>query len=76
LGVEERPRFREYVVREHRPSFDYDDVHVGVVLPEQRIEFYDLPPEYDLKPGYAYTVINERPVIVDRRTRRVVEIIE
>src|SRR5882672_11626745 len=29
LGVEERPRFREYVIREHRPSFAYEgDVRV------------------------------------------------
>src|SRR5260221_97271 len=35
LGVEERPRFREYVVREHRPSFRYrEDVRIGAGLPQ------------------------------------------
>src|SRR5215468_3353555 len=38
LGVEERPRFREYVVREHRPSFRYsDDVRIGTILPERGV---------------------------------------
>ena len=37
LGVEERPRVREYVFREHRPSFRYqDEVRIGTVLPEPR----------------------------------------
>ena len=34
LGVDERPRFRHYVVEEHRPSYRYEgDVRVGAVLP-------------------------------------------
>src|SRR5215471_20469212 len=36
LGVEDRPRFREYVIREHHPSFRYpDEVRIGTVLPER-----------------------------------------
>jgi hypothetical protein len=77
LGVEDRPRFREYVVHEHRPSFRYrDDVRVGVVLPEEGVTFYAVPPEYHVKPGYRYAIVNDRPVIVEPRTRRIVEIIE
>src|SRR5260221_7717260 len=35
LGVDDRPRFREYVVRERRPSYAYQgEVRTGVVLPE------------------------------------------
>jgi hypothetical protein len=42
LGVEERPRFREYVIREHRPSFRFGgDVRVGEVLPERGVTFYE-----------------------------------
>lgn len=34
-GVEDRPRFREYVVRERHPSYTYrGDVRAGVVLPK------------------------------------------
>jgi hypothetical protein len=77
LGVEDRPRFREYVVREHRPSFRYrDDVRVGTVLPERGVTLYAVPSEYHVRPGYRYAVVNDRPVIVEPRTRRIVEIIE
>lgn len=77
LGVDERPRFREFVVREHRPSFRFGKpLRVGVVLPREGITYYDVPPEYRVRPGYRYTVINERPVLVDPATRRVVEVIE
>src|SRR5712671_2324062 len=77
LGVEERPRFREYVIREHHPSFGYEgDVRVGAVLLPRGVTLYAVPREYHVRPGYRYTYVNERPVIVEPRTRRVVEIIE
>lgn len=77
LGVEERPRFREYVVREHRPSFRYrEDVRVGAVLPERGVRLYAVPREYHVRPGYRYAIVNDQPVIVEPRSRRIVEIIE
>lgn len=78
LGVEDRPRFREYVVREHQPSFRYrDELRIGTILPEQEhVAFYAVPPEYHVRVDYRYAVVNDRPVIVDPRTRRIVEIIE
>ncbi len=69
LGVDDRPRFREYVVRERRPSYRYDnDVRVGVVLPESGVTYYDVPPEYRAPPGYRYTIVNDRPVLIEPRT--------
>lgn len=77
LGVDERPRFREYVVREHVPSYRYaQPLRAGVILPREGVTYREVPPEYRAKPGYRYTVVNERPVLVDPATRRVVEIIE
>jgi hypothetical protein len=77
LGVEERPRFREYVIREHHPSFRYDsDVRVGEVLPERGVTFYEVPPEYHVRPGYRYAIVNDRPVIVEPGSRRIIEILE
>jgi hypothetical protein len=77
LGIDDRPRFREYVVREHRPSYRYKhDVRVGAVLPERGVVYYDMPAEYHARPGYRYTVVNDRPVIVETRTRRIVEVID
>jgi len=75
LGVEDRPRFREYVVREHIPSYRYEqELRVGAILPEQGITYYDVPAEYHVT-GYRYTYVNDHPVLVEPRTRRVVEII-
>jgi hypothetical protein len=76
LGVDDRPRFREYVVREHRPSYVYrEEVRVGAVLPETGVTYYEVPAEYHA-PGYRYTVVNNRPVLVEPRSRRIVEIID
>jgi hypothetical protein len=77
LGVEERPRFREYVIREHRPSFGYEgDVRVGAVLPPRGVTLYAVPRAYHARPGYRYAIVNDLPVIVEPRSRRIVEIIE
>ena len=77
LGLDQRPRFREYVVREHVPSYRYaEPLRAGVVLPEAGVRYYDVPAEYRVGPGYRYTVVNDMPVIVDPHTRRVVEVIE
>src|ERR1700726_4695585 len=76
LGVEDRPRFREYVVRERRPSYRYsEDLRVGAVLPESGVTYYEVPAEYHA-PAYRYTYVNDRAVLVEPRTRRIVEIID
>jgi hypothetical protein len=76
LGVDQRPRFRSYVVEQHRPSYRYQgDVRVGAVLPEAGVTYYDMPQEYGLR-DYRYTVVNDRPVLVDPHTRRIVQIVE
>jgi hypothetical protein len=76
LGVDQRPRFHRYVVEEHRPSYRYEgDVRVGAVLPEAGVTYYEVPPEYGVH-EYRYTVVNDRPVLVDPRTRRIVEVVE
>jgi len=77
LGVEDRPRFREYVARERRPSYRLrEEVRVGAVLPPQGVTLYDVPREYHVKPGYRYAVVNDHAVIVEPRSRRIVEIID
>jgi hypothetical protein len=77
LGVDDRPRFREYVVRERRPSYRVrEEVRVGTVLPSSGVTYYEVPAEYHMRPGYRYTVVNDRPVIVERRSRRIVQVID
>ncbi|MDB5531922.1 MAG: hypothetical protein JWO28_237 [Hyphomicrobiales bacterium] len=76
LGIEQRPRFREYVVQQHRPSYAYrEEVRAGIVLPPDGVIYYDVPPEYGAT-DYQYTVINDRAVLVDPRTRAVVQVID
>jgi hypothetical protein len=76
LGIDERPRFRSYVVEQRRPSYQYrEDVRVGAVLPEQGVTYYEVPSEYGAR-EYRYTVVNGRTVLVEPRSRRIVEIVE
>jgi len=76
LGIDQRPKFREYVVQQHRPSYAYrEEVRAGIVLPSDGVIYYDVPPEYGVS-GYRYTVINDRAVLVDPRTREVVQVID
>jgi Protein of unknown function (DUF1236) len=71
----EAPRFREFVVREQRPSYTYQgDIVVGTVLPPSGVVFYDVPSEFDA-PQYRYTIVNGRTVLVDPQTRTIVQII-
>ena len=77
LGVDDRRRFHEYAVRERRASYRYEhDLRVGAVLPEDGVTYYDVPAEYRAPPGYYYTYVNDRPVLVERRTRRIVDILD
>jgi Protein of unknown function (DUF1236) len=76
LGVDQRPRFRSYVVEQHRPSYHYrGEVRIGAELPEAGVTYYDVPQEYGAR-EYRYTVVNDRPVLVDPRTHRIVEVVE
>ena len=76
LGVDERPRFRTYVIEQRRPSYQYrEDVRLGAVLPDDGVTYYDVPPEYNAR-DHRYTIVNGRTVLVDPRTHRIVEIID
>lgn len=76
LGVDRRDRFRLYALGERRPSFTFaGSVRVGTILPEDGVVYYDVPPEFALA-NVNYTVVNDHPVLVDPRTRRIVEVID
>jgi uncharacterized protein YcfJ len=71
-----RPEFRTYVVEQKRPSYTYaQPVVVGAELPEQGVIYYEVPPQYGVQ-HYRYTVVNNRTVLVDPKTRRVIQVIE
>jgi len=76
LGVDQRPRFRTYAVEQHHPSYRYkDEVRVGAVLPGEGVTYYEVPSEYGVR-NYRYTVVNDRTVLVDPSTHRIVDIVE
>jgi hypothetical protein len=39
------------------------------------VEYYEVPAEYGVR-NYRYTVVNNRTVLVDPSTRRVVQVVE
>ena len=76
ISVDQRPAFREYIVREQVPTYTIPDrVIVGGVLPESGITTYDVPQTFGATP-YRYTVVNGQTVLVEPRTRRIVQVVE
>ena len=76
IAIAQRPAFREYIVRERVPTFTIPDrVVVGGVLPEAGITYYDVPQTYG-PTTYRYTVVNGQTVLVEPRTRRIVQVVE
>jgi len=76
IAVDQRPAFREYIIREHVPSYTIPDrVIVGGVLPETGVIYYDVPQTFGVTP-YRYTVVNGQTVLVEPRSRRIVQVVE
>ena len=76
IAVDQRPAFREYIIREHVPNYTIPDrVIVGGVLPETGVMYYDVPQTFGVTP-YRYTVVNGQTVLVEPRTRRIVQVVE
>lgn len=76
IPVAQRPAFREYVVRERVPTYTVPDrVVVGGTLPEAGVTYYDVPQTYGATP-YRYTVVNGQTILVEPRSRRIVQVID
>ncbi|MGO4674891.1 DUF1236 domain-containing protein [Bosea sp. 2YAB26] len=74
--IDDSPRFRTYVIEQRLPSYSYGrPVVVGTILPDEGIVYREVPAEYGA-PGYRYTVVNERAVVVEPRTRRIIQVID
>lgn len=75
IAGDQRTEFRTYVTEQKVPSVAYrEKVVVGATLPET-ITYREVPSRYG-QTEYRYTVINDHTVLVDPRTRRIVQIIE
>ena len=76
IADESRPRFRTYVSGQRHTSYRYqNDLRVGADLPSSGVTYYEVPREYGVT-KYRYTVVNNRTVLVDPGTHRIVEIID
>src|SRR5262245_13401547 len=76
IAIDQRPAFREYVVRERVPNYTITErVIVGGVLPETGVTYYDVPQTFGATP-YRYTVVNGQTVLVEPRSRRIVQVVE
>ena len=75
IAESSRPKFREYVIHEKHPSYTYSgEVVVGTELPPTGVTFYEVPREYGVT-EYRYTIVNNRTVLVDTKTHKIVQII-
>ena len=76
IAVEQRPAFREYIVRERVPIYTVPDrVIVGATLPDVGVTYYDVPQRFGPTP-YRYTVVNGETVLVEPRSRRIIQVID
>ncbi len=76
IAIDQRPAFREYVVRERVPDYAIPGrVVIGGVLPDAGVTYYDVPQSFGATP-YRYTVVNGRTVLVEPRSRRIVQVVE
>ena len=76
LTPEETTRVQQYVVAQQVPSVRVrDEVRVGYRLPP-RVTVRPLPAELGVSRPFGYTVVNNRPVLVEPSTREIVYIYE
>jgi Protein of unknown function (DUF1236) len=76
IAVDQRPAFREYIVRERVPNYTITErVIVGGVLPDTGVTYYDVPQSFGATP-YRYTVVNGQTVLVEPRSRRIVQVVD
>jgi hypothetical protein len=76
IAADQRPAFRQYIIREHVPEFTVPErVEVGTVLPETGVSFYDVPQTFGVTP-YRYSVVNGRTILVEPHARRIVQVID
>ncbi|TXM99420.1 DUF1236 domain-containing protein [Methylobacterium sp. WL64] len=69
LRGDRHPARQRGIERVGRPCLAFiSSVRIGTVLPEDGGIYGDMPSEFDL-PSYNYTVVNDRPTLIDPRLR-------
>lgn len=73
---EQLPAFREYVVTERIPSYTVSqNIVIGAVLADEGVTLYDVPQRFGATP-YRYTVVNGETVLIEPRTRRIMQVVD
>jgi hypothetical protein len=76
IATEQRKNFRSYVVQEQTPSYVVPgQIQIGTTLPDVGVTYYDVPERFGAT-RYRYTIVNDRTVLVDPKTRKVVQVVE
>jgi len=76
IANEQIPTFRRYVVEERLTSYAIPErVVIGTSLPETGVVYYDVPERFGAT-TYRYTIVNDRTVLVDPRTRRIMQVLD
>jgi uncharacterized protein YcfJ len=75
IAADHRTEFHTYVREQKVPSVAYrEKVVVGATLPDT-VKYHEVPSRFG-KTEYRYTVINDQTVLVEPKTRKIVQIIE
>ena len=76
LSAPQTARVPQYVVMQGTPSaYVRDQVVVGTPM-SRRVSSYPGPADVGVNTQYQYSVLNERTVLVDTQTRRVIQVID
>jgi hypothetical protein len=76
IAAEQRSAFRDYVDQEQVPDYTMSEsVKVGTVLPDTGVTIYDVPQRFGQTTS-RYTVVNGETVLVEPRTRRIIQVID
>ncbi|PDT22277.1 DUF1236 domain-containing protein [Rhizobium hidalgonense] len=63
---------KTYVMKQETPSVTFEgDVAVGTTLPDT-VEIHTIPDQ----PDYGYVVVNKKRVLVNPKTRAVIEVVQ
>jgi len=72
----QRRAFRQYITEQRVPNYTVSEpITLGAVLPDTGVIFYDVPQSFGETP-YRYTVVNGETVLVEPRSRRIVQMID
>ena len=76
IATDQRSKFQSYVVEEQTPAYTVPgEIKIGTTLPDIGVTYYDVPERFGAT-RFRYTIVNDRTVLVDPKTRKVVQVVE